>query len=90
MPLASVENLQGDDEFTAAIADNVLAVIQPDLAKWGGLSRTIPIARDMRATGRRYCPHYPGGGIGPVALAHALTATGGDGLLEVDFNPNSL
>ena len=32
MPLASGENLQGDDEFKAAIADNVLAVIQPDLA----------------------------------------------------------
>ncbi|MEK9759433.1 MAG: mandelate racemase/muconate lactonizing enzyme family protein [Candidatus Puniceispirillum sp.] len=90
MPLAGGENLQGDDEFTAAIADNVLAVIQPDLAKWGGLSRTIPVARNIRAAGRRYCPHYLGGGIGLVASAHALAAVGGDGLLEVDFNRNPL
>ena len=73
-----------------AIADNVLAVIQPDLAKWGGLSRTIPVARDTRAVGRRYCPHYLGSGIGLVASAHALITVGGEGLLEVDFNPNPL
>ena len=90
MPLAGGENLQGDDEFTAAIADNVLTVIQPDLAKWGGLSRTIPVAQKIRAAGRRYCPHYLGGGIGLVASAHALAAVGGDGALEVDFNPNPL
>ena len=90
MPLAAGENLQGEDEFAAAIADNVLTVIQPDLAKWGGFSRTIPIAQNIRAAGHRYCPHYLGGGIGLVASAHALAAVGGDGMLEVDFNPNPL
>ena len=90
MPLAGGENLQGKDEFAASIADDILHVIQPDLAKWGGLSRTIPVAQNICAAGRRYCPHYLGGGIGLVASAHALAAVGGDGLLEVDFNHNPL
>ena len=40
--------------------------------------------------GLRYCPHYLGGGIGLLASAHLLAAAGGDGLLEVDANPNPL
>jgi len=90
MPLAAGENIQGDKEFNIVINQDVLAVIQPDLAKWGGLSKTVPIARNIISAGKRYCPHYLGGGIGLVASAHALAAVGGDGILEVDINPNPL
>jgi L-alanine-DL-glutamate epimerase-like enolase superfamily enzyme len=64
--------------------------VQPDLAKWGGISACLPLAGRIRAAGRRYCPHYLGGGIGLLASAHLLAATGGDGLLEIDANPNPL
>jgi L-alanine-DL-glutamate epimerase-like enolase superfamily enzyme len=40
--------------------------------------------------GKRYCPHYLGGRIGLLASAHILAAAGGDGLLELDINPNPL
>ncbi|WP_288902937.1 mandelate racemase/muconate lactonizing enzyme family protein [uncultured Sneathiella sp.] len=90
MPLAGGENMAGDDVFDAAIAQKALSVIQPDLAKWGGLSKCVPLARRIIASGARYCPHYLGGGIGLVASAHALAAAGGDGLLEVDANLNPL
>ena len=90
MPLAAGENIQGGKKFEVVINQNVLTVIQPDLAKWGGLSKTIPIAQKIINAGKRYCPHYLGGGIGLVASAHALAAVGGDGLLEVDINPNPL
>lgn len=40
--------------------------------------------------GLRYCPHCQGGGIGLVGSAHVLAAAGGDGLLEIDVNPNPL
>ena len=33
---------------------------------------------------------FLGGGIGLLASAHALAAVGGDGMLEVDCNPNPL
>tara|TARA_B100000989_G_C19162494_1_gene312016 strand:+ start:277 stop:525 length:249 start_codon:yes stop_codon:yes gene_type:complete len=64
MPLASGENVQRDDRFAAWLRSDILGVMQPDLAKWGGLSRTVPLARQIIASGKRYCPHYLGGGIG--------------------------
>jgi L-alanine-DL-glutamate epimerase-like enolase superfamily enzyme len=90
MLLAGGENLAGDHNFDAAIHQKVLSVIQPDLAKWGGLTKCVPLARRIIASGARYCPHYLGGGIGLVASAHALAAVGGNGLLEVDANLNPL
>jgi D-galactarolactone cycloisomerase len=90
VPLAGGENLRGDTAFDAAIGAGSLSVIQPDMAKWGGFSGCLPLARRIMAGGRRYYPHYLGGGLGLIASAHLLAAAGGDGLLEVDSNPNPL
>jgi D-galactarolactone cycloisomerase len=90
VPLAGGENLRGDAAFDEAIDSGAFGVIQPDLAKWGGISAVLPLARRILRAGRRYCPHYLGGGIGLLASAHVLAAAGGDGMLEVDVNPNPL
>ncbi len=90
MPLAGGENVAGDEAFDAAIASRAVAVVQPDVAKWGGVTRTIEVARRALAAGLRYCPHWLGGGVGLLASGHLLAAAGGDGLLEVDTNPNPL
>lgn len=90
IPLAAGENLQGEANFAAAIGSGAFDVVQPDLAKWGGISGTWPVIQRIRAAGLRYCPHYLGAGIGLLASAHVLAAAGGDGLLEVDANPNAL
>ncbi|MBI5128713.1 MAG: mandelate racemase/muconate lactonizing enzyme family protein [Rhodopseudomonas palustris] len=90
MPLAAGENFAGRDAFRQALADDTLGVIQPDIAKWGGISACAPIAREILAAGKRFCPHYLGGGIGLLASAHVLAGIGGDGLLEVDANDNPL
>lgn len=90
IPLAGGENLAGEAAFAEALALGALAVLQPDVAKWGGITGCRRVARAALAAGRRYCPHYLGGGIGLAASAHLLAATGGDGVLEVDANPNPL
>jgi D-galactarolactone cycloisomerase len=90
IPLAGGENVQGPDAFDAAIRSGALSVLQPDLAKWGGISGCWPVVAQAIAQGLRYCPHYLGGGIGLLASAHVLAAAGGDGALEVDANPNPL
>ena len=90
IPLAAGENMMGSNEFKKAIDQRILSVIQPDLAKWGGFSRCLPIAKKIISSGLRYCPHYLGGGIGLLASAHALAAAGGDGILEIDINENPL
>ena len=51
---------------------------------------TWPVIQRIRDAGLRYCPHYLGAGIGLLASAQVLAAAGGDGLLEVDANPNAL
>jgi D-galactarolactone cycloisomerase len=89
-PLAGGENIMGDRHFNRLIEAGYLSVIQPDLAKWGGLTETVPVARKIIAAGIRYCPHYLGGGIGLLASAHALAAVGGNGVLEFDINKNPL
>lgn len=88
--LAGGENLAGFAQFDDALAQRALAVVQPDVAKWGGLSNCTELGRRIRAAGLRYCPHFLGAGVGLLASAHLLAAVGGDGLLEIDANPNPL
>ena len=90
IPLAAGENVRGEGAFSAFIHSGTLAFLQPDIGKWGGLSATLPIARAAEAAGVTYCPHWLGGGVGLIASLHLLAAVGGDGLLEVDANPNPL
>lgn len=90
VPLAAGENIASRSAFHAAIDSGVFRVIQPDIAKWGGFSYCLPVARRALERGLRYCPHYLGGGIGLLASAHLLAAVGGGGMLEIDANPNPL
>jgi L-alanine-DL-glutamate epimerase-like enolase superfamily enzyme len=89
-PLAGGENLLGRDAFEDAIHAGILGFIQPDAAKWGGITGCFDIAQATRRAGLTYCPHFLGSGIGLAASAHLLAAVGGDGLLEIDVNPNPL
>ena len=93
IPLAAGENYLGLDMFQAGIDAGFLQVVQPDLAKWGGISGCLPVIQAVRAAGLRYCPHYLGAGIGLMASAHVLAAVDGinhGGLLEIDANDNPL
>jgi L-alanine-DL-glutamate epimerase-like enolase superfamily enzyme len=90
MPLAGGENMSTTGMFDAALADGVLRVFQPDIAKWGGFSGCLPVARRVVAAGRRFCPHMFSGAPGLLASAHLLAASNSpDGMLEfgVGFNP---
>ena len=90
VPLAAGENIASRAGFAQALSDDVLRVVQPDIAKWGGLSLCSDVAREIIKSGKIFCPHYLGGGIGLLASAHLLAGVGGDGLLEVDANDNPL
>jgi D-galactarolactone cycloisomerase len=90
MPLAAGENIASRAGFEQVLAEDVLGVVQPDIAKWGGLTVCAALARDILKAGKTFCPHYLGGGIGLLASAHLLAGVGGDGWLEVDANDNPL
>ena len=86
-PLAGGENFQGG-QFQRAIDGPDLQVIQPDVTKWGGISGNWEVAKATVAAGKRYCPHYFGGGVSLLSSLHLLAAAGGAGLLEFDCHPN--
>jgi D-galactarolactone cycloisomerase len=90
MPLAAGENIASQEGFEQVLAEDVLGVVQPDIAKWGGLTVCAGLARGIVKAGKTFCPHYLGGGIGLLASAHLLAGIGGDGWLEVDANDNPL
>ncbi len=90
MPIAAGENISRVEDFKQVLTEDVVGVVQPDIAKWGGLTIGARLARDILDAGKTFCPHYLGGGIGLLASAHLLGGVGGDGWLEVDANVNPL
>jgi len=90
VPLAAGENLRGERAFREALDGGYLAFVQPDVAKWGGLSGCREVARMAAASGAVFCPHWLGGGIGLAASLHLRAAMGLAGFAEVDANPNPL
>jgi len=91
IPLAAGENVSGSEAFDALIESRAIAIVQPDVAKWGGVSGMLDVSDRIAAAGLRFCPHYLGAGIGLAASAHLLAARADPtGLLEVDANENPL
>jgi L-alanine-DL-glutamate epimerase-like enolase superfamily enzyme len=91
IPLAAGENLIGLEAFERIFASGSLSVVQPDIAKWGGISACLPVIERIHHVGLRYCPHFLGAGVGQLASAHLLAARGRDsGWLEIDANQNPL
>ena len=88
LPLAGGENLPDHGLIDRALG--WLDIMQPDVGKWGGVSDNVAIARRALARGRTYCPHWLAGGLGLLHSANILAAVGGEGLLEMDVNPNPL
>src|SRR3546814_4468673 len=80
--LAAGENIRGQADFEAAAANGHLRFIQPDVAKWGGISGCLAVARHAEQAGLVFCPHWLGGGIGLAASVHLSGALGPVGLVE--------
>ena len=91
IPLAAGENLIGSEAFENMIASGSLGVVQPDIAKWGGISACLPLIERIHQAGLRYCPHFLGAGVGQLASAHLMAARGRENSwLEIDANQNPL
>lgn len=87
IPLAAGENLRGIAAFEDAARH--LAVLQPDVIKWGGLSGLLEVTAAAKAAGRAVCPHYLGGGVGLNVTVHAAYALGAP-WVEMDVTENAL
>ena len=56
--------------FRRIIENDVAQVIQPDLLYFGGLTRSIKVARMAALAGKDCTPHMSGGGLGYLYIAH--------------------
>lgn len=88
IPLAGGENIYGIDEFLA-MTDVGMKVLQPDVAKWGGVSGALDLAKSV-PDGTMIWPHFMGTAIGQVASLSISAALGDMSYCEVDVNANAL
>lgn len=88
IPLAGGENIYGVDNFLR-MADLGMAFLQPDVAKWGGMSGALDLAARL-PDGVSIWPHFMGTAVGQMAALSISAAIGEASSCEVDVNENAL
>lgn len=70
MPVANGEQDQSYTNFRWLLANEGLEVVQPDNYYFGGLIRSMKVARMAEACGKEVIPHMSGGGLGYLYNVH--------------------
>jgi L-alanine-DL-glutamate epimerase-like enolase superfamily enzyme len=73
IPMAGGEEEFGMHAFRYLIGNEVFQVIQPDLFYFGGMIRTMKVARMTAAAGLQITPHISGGGLGFLYMLHMVS-----------------
>lgn len=100
IPIALGEEESSLRGFRRIIEHKVAQVIQPDLLYFGGLTRSVKVARMAAAAGLDCTPHMSGGGLGFLYIAHFASCVpnvgphqeykGEDDALPVESSTSSL
>lgn len=88
IPLAGGENLYGIEQFLS-MANAGVRVLQPDVAKWGGVTGALDLAEAM-PDGCLLWPHFMGSSVGQQAGLAISAAIGEASKCEMDVNENPL
>jgi L-alanine-DL-glutamate epimerase-like enolase superfamily enzyme len=70
IPVAGGEQESSLRRFRWMIEKRAVEIVQPDLLYFGGLTRSIRVARMAAAAGMTCTPHMSGGGFGYLYVAH--------------------
>ena len=70
IPIAGGEQESSLRRFRWMIEQNVVQVVQPDLLYFGGLTRSVRVARMAQVAGIDCTAHMSGGGLGYLYIAH--------------------
>jgi len=73
IPIAGGEEEFGMHAFRYLIGNEVFQILQPDVFYFGGMIRTMKVARMAQAAGLRITPHISGGGLGYVYMLHMVS-----------------
>ncbi len=74
IPIANGEQDYSFYGFRWLIANDGVEIVQPDNYYFGGLVRSMKVARMAHAFGKRVVPHMSGGGLGYVYNIHFVSA----------------
>lgn len=73
IPMAGGEEEFGMHGFRYLIGREVFQILQPDLFYFGGMIRTMQVARMVEAAGLQITPHISGGGLGFVYMLQMVS-----------------
>jgi L-alanine-DL-glutamate epimerase-like enolase superfamily enzyme len=73
IPMAGGEEEFGLHAFRYLIGNEVFQIVQPDLFYFGGMIRTMKVARMAEAAGLNITPHISGGGLGYVYMLQMVS-----------------
>jgi L-alanine-DL-glutamate epimerase-like enolase superfamily enzyme len=71
--MAGGEEEFGMHAFRYLIGNEVFQIVQPDLFYFGGMIRTMKVARMAQAAGLRITPHISAGGLGFVYMLQMVS-----------------
>ncbi|MEM1359771.1 MAG: mandelate racemase/muconate lactonizing enzyme family protein, partial [Bacteroidota bacterium] len=74
IPLAGGEQEPSLYNFRYLIGEDVLDVVQPDIFYFGGMVRSLKVARMAAVKGKICVPHISGSGLGFLYMAHFVSA----------------
>lgn len=73
IPMAGGEEEFGVHGFRYLVGNEVFQIVQPDLFYYGGMIRTMQVARMAEAAGLQTTPHISGGGLGCVYMLQMVS-----------------
>lgn len=73
IPMAGGEEEFGLHAFRYLIGNEVFQILQPDIFYFGGMIRTMKVARMAEAAGLKITPHMSRGGLGFIYLMHMVS-----------------
>jgi len=74
IPVAGGEQEPSLHNFRWLIANDALQIVQPDIFYFGGMIRSMKVARMAEAFGKDCTPHISGSGIGYLYMMHFVSA----------------
>jgi len=74
IPIAGGEQEASLHMFRWLIANDALQVVQPDMFYFGGMIRSMKVARMANALGKQCTPHISGSGLGYLYMMHFVSA----------------
>jgi L-alanine-DL-glutamate epimerase-like enolase superfamily enzyme len=74
IPVAGGEQEAGMHAFRWLIGNDALEVVQPDIFYFGGMVRSMKVARMAEAAGKTCTPHISGSGFGYLYMMHFVSA----------------